>query len=178
MLEYLEKEETKNAQSADAFVKRSEEELRGIQEKLDKLLEGYLDKMIDGEEYCKKKEDLLKQKISLKQEKDNASRTRTSGWVEPTRKFIILARDAQNLASAHDSAQLVRTVGTNRLLVGKSVAWNWIAPFDFLAEYPPLRGGKPPTDCPLGTSKNLPNSVWCPGEDSNLQALAGATTSR
>ncbi len=172
MLEYLEKEETKNAQSADAFVKRVEEELRAIQEKLDKLLEGYLDGMIDGEEYRRKKEDLLKQKISLKQEKDSASRTRTSGWVEPTRAFIKAARDAQNLASAKSPAeisQFIGKIGTNRLLVGKQVAWNWVAPFDFLAENlgslaDPTRRVSHPSP-----SKNLQNPIWWAREESNLR---------
>jgi len=126
------------------------------------LLEGYLDGMIDGEEYRAKKEDLLKQKIALRQEKDNASRTRTSGWVEPTRKFIILARNAQHLASAHDSAQFVRTIGTNRLLVGKSVAWQWVAPYDFLAENlgtlraPTRRGAH------QSTASDLQFPIWWP----------------
>ena len=56
MLEKLEREEKSQAQSADAFAEANRKKIFALQEKLDKLLEGYLDNLIDEETYKRKKE--------------------------------------------------------------------------------------------------------------------------
>lgn len=76
MLEYLENEEKKQAQSADAFVQEINKKLYVLQEKLDKLFEGYLDNLIDEETYKRKKEELVQQKITLKSEKHTLGQKR------------------------------------------------------------------------------------------------------
>ena len=70
MLEKLEREEKQQAQSADAFAEANRKKIFALQEKLDKLLEGYLDNLIDEDTYKRKKENLVQQKIALKGEQD------------------------------------------------------------------------------------------------------------
>ncbi len=57
MFEYFDKEEKKEAQTADAFVQEINKKLVVLQDKLEKLLEGYLDNLINEETYKRKKKD-------------------------------------------------------------------------------------------------------------------------
>ncbi|MBI5222346.1 MAG: hypothetical protein HY980_02510 [Candidatus Magasanikbacteria bacterium] len=88
MLEYLTDEEKQQAQSVDAFVQDINQKLIAVQDKLEKLLEGYLDNLVDEETYKRKKEELVQQKITLKNEKHALGQKRMSGWIEPTRNFV------------------------------------------------------------------------------------------
>ena len=48
-----------NTSRSFAFVQKINQNLSEIQNKLDKLLEGYLDGLIDEEDYKRKKEELI-----------------------------------------------------------------------------------------------------------------------
>ena len=74
MLEKLEREEKHQSQSIDAFAEANRKKIFALQEKLDKLLEGYLDNLIDEDTYKRKKENLVQQKIALKSEKETFGR--------------------------------------------------------------------------------------------------------
>src|SRR5690606_38774094 len=70
MLGYLDQEKKNEAQTANAFVQEINKKIIATQIKLDKLLEIYLDNLIDDETYRIKKELIVKQKNSLKSEKN------------------------------------------------------------------------------------------------------------
>lgn len=74
MLDYLEEEERKENQAGENFTKKINQKLTEVQNKLDKLLEGYLDGLIEEEDYKGKKEELIQQKITLKSEKEMAEK--------------------------------------------------------------------------------------------------------
>ena len=83
MLEYLEKAEKQQIQVGENFAQKINQKLTEIQNKLDKLLEGYLDGLIDEEDYKRKKGDLIQQKITLKDEKEMAEKKKFQSWIEP-----------------------------------------------------------------------------------------------
>ena len=134
-----------------------------IQDKLDKLLEGYLDNLIDEETYKRKKEELVQQKITLKSEKYTLGQKRMSGWIEPTRNFVNTLIQAGKIASPKflvEISDLVRKIGTNRLISEKIVSWDFVPPFDFTASFLVSRSRRRGEQVLLSTSENLQNPVW------------------
>ena len=81
--------------------------------------------LIDEETYKRKKEELIKQKITLKGEKHTLGQKRMSGWIEPTRNFLKTAFSIQKLTSGkslEEIKQIVERVGTNHTISNKKVA--------------------------------------------------------
>jgi site-specific DNA recombinase len=127
MLKYLEKEERKENQVGEDSIQEMNQKLAEVQTKLDKLLEGYLDGLIDEEDYKRKKEELIQQKIILKGEKEMAEKKKFQGWIEPTKNFIKTAFSIQKIVSEksfEEIRQIVEKVGTNHIVSNKKVAWN------------------------------------------------------
>ena len=138
MFGYLEKEGKKEFRAGEDFIQKINQELAEIQNKLDKLLEGYLDDLIDEEDYKRKKEELIQQKINLKSEKELAEKKKFQSWIEPTRNFVKTAFSIQKVISEksfEEIKQIMEKVGTNHTLSNKKVAWNWQPPYDFLASF-------------------------------------------
>ena len=165
MLRYLDSEEKKQARSMDSFVQEVNQKIILVQDKLDKLLEGYLDNLIDEETYKRKKEELIQQKISLKNEKHTLGQKRMSGWIEPTRNFVNTLIQAGKIASPkflQEISDLVRKIGTNRLISEKIVSWDFVPPFDFVAQFLASRAARRGEQVLLSTSNNLRNPVLWP----------------
>ena len=172
MLEKLEREEKQQAQSADAFAEANRKKIFALQEKLNKLLEGYLDNLIDEDTYKRKKESLVQQKIALKGEQDTLLRKRMSGWNEPMRDYIntlIYAGKIVSEQSPQEIAHFAQKIGTNRLISEKIVSWDFAPPFDFTAQFLASRARRR-GDLPAGkagqtialASKKSGSPVWCP----------------
>ena len=110
--------------SLTACVKESETKLSVISQKLERLLNGYLDQIIDREDYRLQKGKLLSEKKSLEEEICNLSH-KQNDWLEPMKEWI---KDAQSLDKiASDSDLFAKKVcakeifGSNLLLGEKSV---------------------------------------------------------
>ena len=162
MLEYLESEEKKQAQSVDAFVQEINQKIILVQDKLDKLLEGYLDNLIDEETYKRKKDELVQQKISLKNEKHTLGQKRMSGWIEPTRNFVNTLIQVRKIASPkflQEISDLVRKIGTNRLISEKMASWDFVPLFDFTASFlgEPRRARRASVSIPFRASRGRIN---------------------
>ena len=169
-MNYLEIEEKKQTQSVDAFVQEVNQRMTVVQEKLDKLLEGYLDGLIDEDTYKRKKEELVQQKITLKGEKITLGQKRMSGWIEPTRDFVNTLIQAGKIASTQsleEISQLVRKIGTNRHISGKQADWNFMPPYDFVVEFLARSASCPQTTIPKSEPKNLTFPIWWAIVDSN-----------
>ena len=170
MLKYLDNEEREQAQSVDAFVQEVNQKIMVVQEKLDKLLEGYLDGLVDEDTYKRKKEELVQQKITQKGEKMSLGQKRMSGWIEPTRDFVNTLIQAGKIASAKsltEIPQLVRKIGTNRRIAGKCAGWDFVSAYNFVAEFLALRASCPQTTIPKSEPKNLTFPSWWAWMDSN-----------
>ena len=130
----LDAEEKQEAQSAGMSAEAVSRQMILLDEKLDKLLEGYLDGLIDEESYKRKKELFIEQKMALKQERETLLRTRMSGWIEPTREWIKTLVQADKIASEtnlHEISNFVQKIGTNRRLAAQTPTWDWVPEFAF-----------------------------------------------
>jgi DNA invertase Pin-like site-specific DNA recombinase len=165
MLEKLEHEEKLQAQSADAFAEANRKKIFALQEKLDKLLEGYLDNLIDEDTYKRKKENLVQQKIALKGEQDTLLRKRRAWWIEPMRDYIntlIYAGKIASEQSPQEIAHFAQKIGTNRLISEKIVSWDFVPPFDFAQQFLASRASRRGEQTIALASKKSRSPVWCP----------------
>jgi len=138
MLVYLGEEEKRESKSVDVLTNELNQKTIVVQDKLDKLLEGYLDNLIDEESYKNKKEELINQKIGLKGEKQSLIKTRMSNWIEPTKDFVNTLIQAKNLGSSESLAeipQFLLKIGTNHLLSTKFINFDFREPYGFTADF-------------------------------------------
>jgi len=68
MLKRLKQEEKEIAQSCFAFIQEKKEEIKRINQKLQRLLDAYLEQPIDRETYLEKKAKLISQKKTLEEQ--------------------------------------------------------------------------------------------------------------
>jgi DNA invertase Pin-like site-specific DNA recombinase len=87
------KDHKNSAQSLTACVKEKEEKISEISQKLERLLNGYLDQVIDQVDYTSQKAKLLSTKKSLQEEISDFSH-KQNDWLAPFQQWI---KDAQNL---------------------------------------------------------------------------------
>ncbi|PIT92837.1 MAG: hypothetical protein COU08_00305 [Candidatus Harrisonbacteria bacterium CG10_big_fil_rev_8_21_14_0_10_42_17] len=97
----LEQEKTEIAQSSTAFVHESQERIRAIQTKLQRLLDGYLEQDIEREIYRTEKAKLLSEKKSLEEQMARMEQKRT-GWLEPMVEWIKEASSLPKIAQEND----------------------------------------------------------------------------
>ncbi len=124
LLKMAEKDFNNSAPSLTASVKESETKISVISKKLERLLTGYLDQVIDQPDYCLQKSKLLFQKKSLEEEMTSLSH-KQNNWLEPMKEWI---KDAQTLDGiARDTDLFAKKVkakeifGSNLLLGEKTV---------------------------------------------------------
>ena len=114
----------KSAQSLTACVKEKQEKISSLSQKLERLLNGYLDQIIDREDYRLQKGKLLSEKKSLEEEIYNLSH-KQNDWLEPFQNWLEVAQNIDKIAS--DSDLFAKKVcakeifGSNLLLGEKTV---------------------------------------------------------
>ena len=101
MLEKLNQEKIKLAQSGHRFVFEKQDEVRKISSKLTILLDSYLDQEVDKESYFTKKSELLSQKKKLEEKIFNFQQTNDS-WLGPMKEWIIEAQNSTKVAKSAD----------------------------------------------------------------------------
>jgi hypothetical protein len=150
MLQWIDVEAKKETADVSRLAEETQEKLVGVQQKLDKLLEGYLDGVIDPESYRTKKEDLIQQKLALKSQKEALQKKRLPLWNEPLKDFVKVLEMAGKIDSVenlNEISSFVQKVGTNRLIADKNVFFDLQKPFDFtassLASLPHARSASP-----------------------------------
>jgi hypothetical protein len=128
-----EKEEVKSSQS---FAQNIETKIKENEEKMDKLVNAFLDGSIERENYLTKKDELMKLKLELNEKKDCFGRA-GNNWIELLRDWIKSAHNAKKLASSNDFEEIksfVKKIGTNHQMYNKNVLWNYLPEFQILAE--------------------------------------------
>ena len=135
MLKQVDEWEKENVHSSQTFVQNLRGKQKETQEKLDKLVSAYIDGDIPKESYLVKKEEVLKQKISLASQKTNFGRT-GKNWIEPLRSWILDIQKAKKLSHSDSFGEIkafVQKIGTNHQLLDKSASFSFIAPWDSAA---------------------------------------------
>ena len=101
-------------------IARRRERLAGLEAKLQRLLDVYLEDSISREEYTARKEGLIAEKTRLMEELTETERKGNS-WIEPMRAFITQCNRARSLADASDMTEMAgfaRKTGLNLRLMG------------------------------------------------------------
>lgn len=90
-----------SAQSLTACVKEKENRISEISQKLERLLNGYLDQVIDEQDYRNQKAKLLSEKKSLQEEISTFSH-KQNDWLAPFQNWIKDASNLDKIASDSD----------------------------------------------------------------------------
>ena len=132
LLEMAEKDKAVSAQSVSAFVQESQNKIRAIQTKLQRLLDGYLEQDIERETYREQKAVLLSEKKSL-DEKMARIEQKQNNWLEPFQNWI---KDAQNISGiARDTDLFAKKVcakeifGSNLRLASRAARGEPVFPY-------------------------------------------------
>jgi len=127
-----EADKEKSAQSVSAFVLESQNQIRAIQIKLQRLLEGYLEQDIEREVYRKQKAVLLSEKKTL-EEKMARIEQKQNDWLEPMKEWIKVASNLVKIARDNDLLQkkvIAKEIfGSNLRLASRAVRGEPVFPF-------------------------------------------------
>ena len=137
MLKQVDKWEKENNLSSQTCVQNLADKSKVSEEKLDKLVSSYLDGDIPKELYIKKKDELMRESLALKDKKKDFER-KGNNWVEPLREWILDMKQANFLSSSDDFPkikELVKKVGTNPLVRDKSAHFGATPPSEFVFAY-------------------------------------------
>ena len=132
LLAMAEKDKAISAQSVSAFVQESQNKIRAIQTKLQRLLDGYLEQDIEREVYREQKAVLLSEKKSL-DEKMARIEQKQNDWLEPFQNWIKVATTLVKIA--RDSNLLQKKVvakeifGSNLRLASRAVRGEPVFPY-------------------------------------------------
>ena len=169
MLNELEIEKETKAQSSRFFAQKTESEIKAIDEKLEKLMNAYLESALNLAEYREAKNKLVNQKQLLK-DKLTAFEQKSNNRFELAAKFINSIKQAEIIALQENPEQgrdFLKKIGSNFRLSGQKLFLDFKNPFKILAEAEPrLWRGE-------ATIAQNPNSEnWRKGGDSNPRYLA------
>ena len=156
-LEWLDRDEIVEKQSAIEHLKQLKQESEAVERKLTLLLDSYLDQVIDSETYKQKKNELFEQKINL-QEQITKIKATGSAWLEPFREFVNSALSCEKIARAKNNGEelvvFAKTVGSNFFLKDRQLSAVFREPFATLCAPLPaqsrLTGSAGKSDSVLG----------------------------
>ncbi len=123
--------------SAQSYAQNLDAKIKETDEKLDKLVNAFLDGTIEKETYLTKKDELIKLKTEHLEKRRDFGR-KGNNWNEPLREWLSLACSAEKLASSEDYYEiksLVEKIGTNRRLLDRKVLLDFQKPFDLIPYY-------------------------------------------
>ena len=124
---WITKAEAKDKLTVEAEEKQLDGQIQESEVKLNRLLDGYLDQVIEPEIYKQKKNELFDEKLKLEEKKSQIEKNGTV-WLEPTREFVNCALQAQKIARAknncHDLSIMAKKVGSNFFLMNRRLSAN------------------------------------------------------
>jgi hypothetical protein len=106
VLAELNKDEEQAKKQATITVQNFKYELSQIEQKMEKLLDVYLEETITAEEYASRKEKLIKKKVDL-QEQIRDFEHKGLSWLEPAREFVLSLNQAAKLLEQNSQAEIL-----------------------------------------------------------------------
>jgi len=138
--------EEKDKLESETEIKQTDSKIQETEIKLNRLLDGYLDQIIEPEIYKQKKNEMFDEKLKLEEKKSQIEKNGTV-WLEPMREFVSCALQAQKIARAknncHDLSIMAKKVGSNfflkdlRLSANLNFAFRALATGGGVASAPP-----------------------------------------
>ena len=137
MLTRVKEEKKQSAQSSKFMAEQKRAEIEKINLRLQKLLDSFLDELIDRETYVAEKSKGMSQKKSLEEQSAALLKGRAD-WLEPFQNWIITARNAGEIAVSGSLLQkrvLAHEVfGSNLVLDCKKARGSCVKPWSLLVE--------------------------------------------
>ena len=137
----LEKEKSEIAQSSNFFAQNIKEKIMMIDEKLERLMTGYLENAILLEEYQRNKNKLVEEKQVLK-DKLSSFEQKRDNWFEPAIKFVNESKSAKILAKSRnleEKKDFLKKLGSNFQILNQKLVFDFKNPFKILADAEPRR---------------------------------------
>ncbi len=136
MLEFLETDEKTEKQNATSELQKLNIVLGEIEQKLDRLLEAYLDMIVDTQHYKQKKNELM-EKQSILKDKITQLKTGNLFWIERMKDFILCALECAKIARAENNghllSQMAKKVGSKYFLKDHQIEFSLLPPYEALA---------------------------------------------
>ena len=136
ILEFLETDAQTEKQEVKNELQKLNSELEEIEQKLDRLLEAYLDTLVDSENYKQKKNELM-EKQSILKEIVSQLKAGNLFWVESVKEFINCAQECAKIARAENSghllSQMAKKVGSKYFLKDHRIEFSLWPPYKALA---------------------------------------------
>ena len=139
---WLEEDGKKELILSDENLKRLKDEVTDLNKKLNILLDSYLDQVIDADTYKLKKNEFFEEKLKIEEE---ITKIKTDGstWFEPMKSWVGSALSCAKIARAkntsHDLAIMVKTVGSNLILLNRQLQLQYEKGFAELCAPPPAQ---------------------------------------
>jgi site-specific DNA recombinase len=172
MLAQIEIWKKENIQSSEELSQNLNDQLKNTEQKLDNLINAFLDGSIEKDIYLSKKDELIKTKLFLHQKQQELGR-KGNIWNEPLREWVISSFNAQKLAQTGQLDEIklfIQKIGTNRLLHNKTVSLQyqseWQITFVFLQNLHSVLQSPPPLQ-PAVSEKNNECLTWSGCWESN-----------
>ena len=131
MLTKLKLDEETARQNVDKFTRELSHQLAGIQLKLDKLLDSFLEGIVTRSDYLKVKDKLFNQKQSI-QAKIDQFRQNQIYWLEPLKNHILLAGSGEKTVTNDDldaKRKFLAITGSNFALDDGKLTFTWQKPW-------------------------------------------------
>ena len=136
MLAEIEKEDSIQTNLSHSTLKHLANKLKDNETRMDTLVETYLDGDVPKALYLKKKDKLMRDSLSLKEQKKDVERG-GNNRVEPLREWVKDTKQAAFLSSStdfHKISSFVQKIGTNHAVRDKTARFSVPAPSHFVAK--------------------------------------------
>ena len=136
MLNWLYADEINERKTVENKISLSKSQLSNVEQKLDRLLTGYLDQVIETNEYQTAKKKLIEEKSNLEEQISSFEKNQFL-WVKLVRDFINSALEAHKIARAKNNGEelsfFAKKVGSNYFLSGRHLKFSPLRGFNALA---------------------------------------------
>ena len=145
MLRQIEQWAQDERRGSSAYAQNLETRTKELQNKMDKLVNTYLDGEMEKDVYLRKKEELMKIKAEIHSQKNGFGPKQT--WLEPLRDCIKTAHHIGKLANSDshfkDLSAVAEKIGTNRLLMDKKILFDFVPPYNNMPKDKALQSKSP-----------------------------------
>lgn len=149
MLAEHEKEQASSFHSDALFVQNLKNQIKSVEDTLDKLLDAHLDSTITSEEYIAKKQKLLNQKVDFSEKLKDFER-KGNRWLKLSRQFILDCNQAVIIASGEnlqDKRDFLKKIGSNPTVANRILVSDFKMPWRI------------PADCRFASLRDAPDFV-------------------
>ncbi|MFA5746803.1 MAG: hypothetical protein WC926_01875, partial [Candidatus Paceibacterota bacterium] len=131
----------KENRPTESLVKSLKSQLYIAKAKINKLTDAYLEGVFEIEEFQEKKNSLMREKRDIEEKIDELQR-KGDRWLELTKRWILEANQAQNIAFGENFAEMqnfLKKVGSNRKIINRRLIIEFKKPWDLIEKWGEIR---------------------------------------